>query len=220
MNELDSLKQQLTGRGLPPEYISRVMLELSDHAEDLSRAESHATLIADVAALADSFESHLRPFRGRPPVFQFTAVPLAMLCFMSMICLQAGGLFGSLTSYTSPSFAALLSAGLFFIKYCAAPAIATVFCLITRRCGLAPVWAALPATLMAIAGLAMIEVAPPLSGPGSGIIKVAFGLDAGPSGIVPAISDFNTVRFLLPLIIFAVFFVLERRRLPHRSRLI
>jgi hypothetical protein len=97
----DRLRQELRRQGLPSEYISRLVEELSDHATDLSMENSSmdAEQVADVrlgspeqlATFAKS-EFQRSTFAGRHPLWTFVAGPIfAIIGTLTVVCLVAFG---------------------------------------------------------------------------------------------------------------------------------
>lgn len=97
----DRLQQELRRQGLPSDYISRLVEELSDHAADIYMekssmdAEQSATARLGsperLASLAKS-ESQRRTFPGRHPLLTFVAGPIfTIIGALMVVCLVAVG---------------------------------------------------------------------------------------------------------------------------------
>lgn len=94
---LERLRRHLAGRGLPSNYVERVIGEWADHLEDLStaqfskEAEMPQTIslsaLGDEQELADATVLHYwsRTFAGRHPVWTFliAPIPLLLVCWLA-----------------------------------------------------------------------------------------------------------------------------------------
>lgn len=98
----EQLHQELRRQGLPSDYISRLVEELSDHAADIfmedssmdaeNKAEARLGSPEELALVATS-EYRRRTFAGRHPLVTFVAGPfLAIIGTLVAICLVTCGL--------------------------------------------------------------------------------------------------------------------------------
>lgn len=95
----DRLQQELCRQGLPSDYVSRLVDELSDHAADISMEKSSMDAEQQVAArlgnpqqLASFARSEFqrRTFAGRHPLLVFVAGPIfSIIGALMVVCLVA-----------------------------------------------------------------------------------------------------------------------------------
>lgn len=97
----DQVRQELRRQGLPSDYISRLVEELSDHATDISLENSSMDAEQNVVSRLGSpgqlasfakAEFQRRTFAGRHPLVTFVAGPvLTMMATLIVICLVSFG---------------------------------------------------------------------------------------------------------------------------------
>lgn len=97
----DRLRQELRRQGLPSDYISRLVEELSDHAADITMEKSSmdaeknsAARLGNPEQLASFAKSEFqrRTFAGRHPLLTFIAGPIfAIIGTFTVVCLIAFG---------------------------------------------------------------------------------------------------------------------------------
>lgn len=97
----DRLRQELRRQGLPSDYISRLVEELSDHAADISMEKSSMDAEQNAVARLGTpeqlasfarFEFQRRTFAGRHPILIFLAGPLfTIVGAMIVVCLFSFG---------------------------------------------------------------------------------------------------------------------------------
>lgn len=220
---MDIVRNTLIRRGLPNNYVRRVVTELEDHQLDIAGEQSvtdepapeDSTRLGDfeqlAIALADRY--HARTFAGRHPVVTFllAPIPAVLLAWAAMLLViigvvqlyefffdQAGGTISELSS-TVVGFALVL-----YIAEIVVPpaAIALFFSWLAHRGGKGVIWSCAATMLVAFAALCFQSaLAFPIT-PGTGTYSVGFGFSPalllGPQLLQMFVPILAAALFVLP----------------------
>lgn len=179
---LDELKLKLLEKGLPRTYVRRVIIELSEHGEDLQHdrllTEFPKEIIGDPDKLADAIFEKMKKSRfvGRHRIFSFIFLPLVTLAgLVALSMIGVGLLSDDLTQ--SDDFIPYAYGYYYFLKYVLPISLALGFCFIARNsfCGFR--WAFVACvSLTVLLLLSQINMTPPIPGsPGTGTFNIGLG---------------------------------------------
>lgn len=224
MIKTDSLKKKLLLKGLPEDYANRLLTELSEHEDDIVREKMERGYSPEEAKKEAGeilgsgktiIKAACRGMRedtliGRHTPVAFILLPVILLVATLISVLGIGKICGGLLDVEAPPYKTLFVSGLFFLRYGATVMIAAAFCFLSRRYCIPVAWSAVPCFLMALPGIFFFDIYPPAAGAGSGMVAVGFPFSAGES-FVSYLSVIASVRFCLPLLVFATFVFFHRR---------
>ncbi|KKK68259.1 hypothetical protein LCGC14_2945850, partial [marine sediment metagenome] len=212
---LGQLRVELVNRRLPPPYVERVVLELSDHVTDFmeDRMSTDAKDLHGVfdrlgapGQVADSAAKEYRPgrFSRRYPLLMFVFLPVLSLPVLwvgyvlcVLLTVKSLGLeSGSIDTGTAVWQWANACAPFFVIGMLVVPVglTAALFCRLARKAGVSLKWTIVACFVLALlGGLATSQFLLPTETT-QGQLTVGFGLGLHPSAL-------QMLQFLLPLAI-------------------
>lgn len=212
---LSQLRAELARRKLPPQYVERFVVELSDHVTDLQKdrmstdaKDLHGVFqrLGEPGHLADSAAKEYREarFSGRHPVFAFVVLPIlalpvlwvgyvvAVMAMAKILGLETGKAdTGSLTWQWANACAPFVVLGMLLVPVGLA---AAFFCRLASKAGVSWKWTLAACFVLAFVGaLAMSDVVLPTETTQG---RFTFGYRLG---LYPTASQ--VLQFLLPLAI-------------------
>jgi hypothetical protein len=195
---LEELREQVKQQGLPPQYVDRLLQELSDHFHDVQEEKkgmgagkvcTPSTRMGEPSDLAQLIGSEYRKqyFSQRHPVLMFALMPVLLLlgiwAGLMLLALIVGSVLGEAAESVVDSFTAqLIICGVIWLPV----ALTTViFCRAARRRRVNWRWSLLTAAALAFFPGMTVSVAP-------STVTVGF---------LPATTVAAFIQFMLPLAI-------------------
>ena len=234
---LTNMQAELVRRGLPADYVDRIVDELRDHQEDsaaeIARACGDSTQASELAesrlgnprVLAGRIVSEYRArfFAGRHPMVTFLVAPLPALLLAWILYLLAAylvfaGVESTLLSNegSAGQHIGVLRAVDFLLVFAVPLLVAAGFCRLARRTCAGLHWAAISTGLICFAALSLqTQITPPTMGPGTGRYLVGLGLHTS----LLSLSDWaHVLQAVVPCMALVLTFLFHRIETLRHSR--